>query len=177
MILPAQRAQLILETTLRVVRPLPVDVPHNGVHIRRANRKQTIPSLPRKRFHSLPLHPRGRARLDLRHHLCCHLRGRQSQRNVDMIGDTSNTNTHATKLTDSSRNVCMKGRQDVIFDERRSAFGAEDDMHEVKAQRLRHESDSISALQPSVWDKGQRPANQTPGPQARQHSSRGRRPR
>jgi hypothetical protein len=35
-------------------------------------------------------------------------------------------------------------------DERRTAFCAVDDMHQVEAQRLRHGKDSISGLQPFI---------------------------
>jgi len=150
MIPTTQGAQLILETTLRVVRFLSIYVQHDGIHIRRADGEQAIPALPCETDHSLPLHPGGRARLDLRNYLCRDLRGRQTQGDVDMIGDTANANTLTTELTNGSGDVRMKRRLDSIVDEQRPAFGAEDNMHEVEAQRLRHGRHFIPSLQPSI---------------------------
>jgi len=151
MIPTAQRAQLILETTLRVVRLLPIYVQYDGIHIRRADGEQAIPALPCETGHSLPLHPSGRARLDLRNYLCRDLRGRQAQGDVDMIGNTANANTLTTKLANGSSDVRMKRQLDIIVDERHPAFGAEDNMHEVEAQRLRRVGDFISGFQPSAF--------------------------
>jgi len=149
MILLEKRAHLVLETPLAMVRLLPVDITLQRAQIRRSDGKQTIPALPRKLPHPLLLHPDGRRRLDLRHELRGRSRRCQPHRKMNVIGNTAHAKALAIQYARRSREIGMKRGTDFLVDQRRAMFRAEDDMHQVEAQRLRHGTDYMPGLQPS----------------------------
>ena len=150
MILLAKRAHLVLKTPLAVVRLLLVDVPDERAEIRRANGKHSVSALPGEVRNSLLFHPHGRGRFDLRHDLRSHSGGSQSHRKMNMVSNPTHAKTFAVQFAGRSCEIRMKVAGDVIADERKTIFRAEDDVHQIEAQRLRHTQDYMSGLQPSV---------------------------
>lgn len=149
MILLEKRAHLILKTPGAVVRRLIVDVSEQRRDVRRADGKKAIAALPRELRHALLLHLGRRTRLDLRDDLRGRPRACQLHRKVNMVGDTANAEAFAIELTRSSRDICVQRGPNLVIDQGLSMFRAENDMHQVEAQRLRHCSDYMSGLQPS----------------------------
>ena len=150
MVLHQKRAHLVLETPLRVVRLLPVDVPDQRVEIGGPYRKQTITALPRELRHSLLFHPHRGCGLDFRDDLCRRTRRRNPQRKMDMVGYASGAKTFAAKFAGSTGKIGVQSRRSLIEDEWMTILGTEDYMHQIQAQRLRHGSDYMSGLQPSL---------------------------
>jgi len=149
MILLKKRAHLVLKTPPAVMRWLVADVSNEGGHIGGTDREQAIPTLPREHWDALPLHPRGRTGLNLRHDLrgrpCC----RQPHREVHMVRNAADAKTFAIQLACRSRKIGMQCTSDLVIDQRQSVFRAEDNMYQVEAQRLRHRGNYRTVLQPS----------------------------
>ena len=149
MILLEKRAHLVLETTLGVVRLLSVDVTQKHANIRRADGEQSVSALPREIANPLLFHPNGRPGLDLRHDLRRRSRRRQSYRKMNMVGNAAHPKTLAIQFARDAREICMKVGTDIIVDQRKPVLRAEDKMHQVEAQRLRHGTNYMPGLQPS----------------------------
>lgn len=176
MILLTKSAHLVLETSLGMMLPLPVDVLHQRAQVCGSNGEQSIPTLPRKFGNALLLHPNGRRRLDLRHNLRRGTRGSKPQCQMHMLLNATNPKAFAIELPSRTRQIRMKCRTNLLGDQRHSLFSAEDNMDEIQAQRLRHSSLDVSGLQPStlctppvprpsawaVMPPGLRPSNQHP---------------
>ena len=105
MVLLKKRAHLVLKTSLAVVRFLPFDVLEQRAQICWTDGKQTIPTLPRETGNTLLLHPYGRSRLDLRHHLRRRLCGRQLHRQMNMVGHPADTETIAPQFACRPRKI------------------------------------------------------------------------
>jgi hypothetical protein len=149
MVLLKKRPHLVLKITLRVMRGLLLDIRNEGADICGTNREQTIPTLPRETRNTLALHPSRRARLNLRHDLCRRACRRQSQRKMNVIGDTTNAKAFATKRACCTREIGVKLVHQLGPDQRQTPLRAEHHMHQVKAQCLRHGTNYMSGLQPS----------------------------
>jgi len=67
-----------------------------------------------------------------------------------MVSDASCTEALTIQVARGCRKIGVKSEQNVIVDQRGAMFGAEDDMNQIEAQRLRHGSDYMSGLQPSI---------------------------
>ena len=148
MILLEKRAHLILKTPFPMVHRLRVDVFRQRANVRRTDGKQTITALPRKVSHPLLFPPRGRYCLDLRNEFCgCSCRC-QSHRKMNVVGNPTRAETFAIQLARCPRDIRMKCRADIIVDKRSPMFRAENNMHQVEAQRLRHARDYMPGLQP-----------------------------
>ena len=150
MILLAKPAHLVLETPPRVMRLLPIDVAHQRTNIRRSHRKQTILALPREPRNTPLLHPHRRRRLQLLHHLGRNARRRQPQRKMHMILNADQAKTIAPQTTRRSRKIPMQIWRGLLADQTHAAFRAENHMHQIEAQRLRHGFLNVSGLQPSI---------------------------
>jgi hypothetical protein len=95
---------------------------------------------------------------------------------MNVIGHTSDPKTFAIQLPRRARQIRVQ-RVGSLFRYRRLAvFRAEDEMHQVEAQRLRHGDDYMSGFQPSsclaIRDLGLRPRlvfGRTCGPQVTAH--------
>ncbi len=148
MILSQQRAKLLLKRPLPVVLRLPVDVPHQRVQICRTHRKQSITTLPRKSTMML-LHPQRRRTLHLGHNGRRILRHRQTHGDMNMIGHPTHAKTLTPKRAHHACDESMQLRQDLVGDGRLPVFRAENDMHKIQTQRLRHTNDYASGFQPS----------------------------
>ena len=161
MIFRIKHAHLVLETPPAVVCLLRLDVSDQRADISRTHRKQPVPTLPRKTLHSLLLHPHRRPRLDLRHDLRRLSRGRQTQRKMNMIRHTARAEALTIQLTRCTRQVRMQRISKCVGNQRLPVFCAENNVHEIEAQRLRHARDYMSGLQPSTsaaqCDLGLRP--------------------
>jgi hypothetical protein len=150
MVLVEKRAHLVLKVSLAMMRLLPVNVLNQRTKIGRADGKQTVPALPRKSSDTLLFHPGGRAGFDLGDNFCSRSRRGQSHRKMNVVSDASCSETLAIQLARGSRKIGVQSRQNVIIDQRAAIFGTEDDMNQVKAQRLRHRCNYMSGLQPST---------------------------
>jgi len=148
MILLEKRAHLVLETTLLVVRLLPVDVTHQRADISRTDGKQGIPALPREIPNPLLFHPQRRSRLHLRHNLCRRFCRPQPNRKMNVVRNSTHAETLAIQFAGCTREIRVKTGKNAVVDQRRTIFRAEDDMHQVEAQRLRHRTNYMSGLQP-----------------------------
>ena len=205
MIFLEKRAHLVPEIPLGMVRLLPVDVSHESPNIRRTDREQSITTLPREIPNSLLFHPHRRSRLDLRHDLRRRFCRSQSHRKMNVITDSTNSKAFAIQFACRSRKIRMKSGTDFVVDQRGTLFRAENDMHQVETQGLRHRANYMSGLQPSPVSAntylGLRPRlvcrqafglqlhrilamqpnrhilSTRQAPTARQHNSLGRRPR
>jgi hypothetical protein len=150
MILRIKRSHLVLETPLAVVRLLRLDVSHQSANVRGTHRKQPVPTLPREIFHALLFHPRRRSRFDLRHNFRRLSRRSQTQCQMNVIGHTSGPKTFAIQFSCRARQIRVQRIGNLFRYQRSTIFRAEDDMHQVETQRLRHDADYMSGLQPST---------------------------
>jgi hypothetical protein len=150
MILIEKRAHLVLETPFDVVRLLRVDVVDQRADIRRADGKQTVSTLPRELGYPLLFHPYRRSGFHLGYEFRCRSRRRQSDRKMNVVGNSTHSKALTIQFARGSGEIRMKIRNHVIVDERSPMFRAENDMHQIEAQRLRHGSDYMSGLQPSA---------------------------
>jgi hypothetical protein len=150
MILLTKSAHLVLKAPLRMMLPLAVDVPHQYIQVCGPHGEQSIPALPRKSDDALLLHPCGRGRLDLRHHLRRGSRRSKSQGQMHMVLNTADTKAFAIEPTRCTCQIRMKRRANLLGDQGLPFFRAEDNMDQIQAQRLRHGSPDVSGLQPST---------------------------
>ena len=158
MILLEKRPHLLLKTSLPVVRLLTFDVSHQRTQIAWTDGEQSVPPLPSKVCNALFFHPRGRRRFDLGHNLCSRSGRRQFQSEMDMIGDPAHTEAIAIQFPRRPRKISVKLGHGLRTNQGSAVLCREDDVHQVKAQRLRHAANYMSGLQPSQHtDLGLRP--------------------
>ncbi len=171
-ILLQQRPELLLKITLPMMRLLALDVLDQGLQIRRPNRERTISSLPRKlrQRGRLRFEPLGRGGLELFHQLrnrCC---ARQSNRQMNVVGNAPHAITFAFGIANDSGKISVERRTHGSIELRHSVLRAEDYMDEQKRERLWHRSDYRSGLQPSFRSAisflGLRPRLVYPAPSA-----------
>jgi hypothetical protein len=150
-ILLQERTQLILKTLLRMVRFLRIDIPDQRIQIGRPHRKRTIPTLPRKlrRPRRLALQPLGRRRLDLRNQIRNAHGPIQSNREMNVIRNTANTETLAIAVPNNRCQIGVKIGTHRLIENGHAVLRAEHNMDEQKAQRSRHSWNYRSGLRPS----------------------------
>lgn len=149
MILLEKRAHLIPEIPLGVVRLLLVDVMQERANIRWTDGEQSVPALPRKLTNSVLLHPYGRSGLDLGHNFGRRSCRPQSHRKMNMVRNPTHAKALAIQLARDPGKISVKTGADVIVDQRRTMLRAENDMHQIETERLRHRRNYMSGLQPS----------------------------
>ena len=150
MIFLEKHAHLILKTPLAVMRLLLVNIPNERADICRADGKHSISALPGKSMDALLFHPCRRGCLDLRDNLCRCSRCGQSHRKMNVVSDSSYPEALTIQAARGSREIGVKTGQNVIVDQGNAVFRTEDNVDQIEAQRLRHGSDYMSGLQPSV---------------------------
>jgi hypothetical protein len=106
--------------------------------------------LPRECRNPLLLHPHGRSGFNLRNDLSRRSCRRQSHCKMNVVGNSAHSKALAIQLARGSGEISMEVRDDVFVDEWSPVFRAEDDMHQIETQRLRHGGDYMSGLQPSA---------------------------
>jgi len=148
MILRIKRAHLVLKTPIVVMRLLRFDVPNQRTDIGRTHGKQAVSTLPGEILHALLLHPDGRSCFDLGHNPGRRFRRRQTQRQVNVIGNASRSEALATQVSRRARKIRMQSVGKFVRDQRQTVFRAENDMHQIETQRLRHPGNYMSGLQP-----------------------------
>jgi len=171
-ILLQERPKLLLKIALPVMRFLTLDVLDQGLQIRRPNRERAISSLPcelRQRGR-LRLDPLGRGRFEVFHQLRNRRCARQSNRQMNVVGNASHAIAFTFGVANDSSKISIERRTYRSVELRRSILRAEDHMNEQKRERLWHRSDYRSGLQPStrsaVRDLGLRPRLVYPAPSA-----------
>ena len=161
MILREKCSHLVLKTPLAVMCLLRLDVSHQLPNVSGTDGKQPVSSLPGESRHTLLLHPDRRSRFDLRHDFRGRSRRRQTQCEMDVIGHTSSAKTFAIHLSGSTRKIGIQRIRKLVRDKRLTIFGAENNVHKIETQGLRHARDYMSGFQPStdvpIGDLGLRP--------------------
>jgi hypothetical protein len=149
MILRKKRPHLVFKTPLEVMGLLRFDVSHQRADVGGTDRKQPIPTLPRELFHALLLHPRRRSGFYLRHDFRRRSCRRQTQRQVNVIGHAPSPKTFTIQLPCRASQIRVQLAGNRIRDQWLRVFGAENDVHQVEAQSLRHAGDYMPGFQPS----------------------------
>jgi len=83
------------------------------------------------------------------HHIRKVCRSRQTQSEMDMVRNSTNTETFAFSIAGNRGKICVKGRAHFCIDERPAIFCAENQMNQNKGERLGHRQNYKSGLQPS----------------------------
>ena len=148
MILLEKCAHLVLEASLCMVPRLLVNVPNQRIKVGWPNREQAIPTLPSELRHTFFFHPHGRRSLEVRHNLRRSPRRRQTQRQMNMIGNSSHSKAFTVHAAGRACDVGMQPRSDVITDQRHAVLSAEYDMHQIQTEGLRHGYSLVSGFQP-----------------------------
>jgi hypothetical protein len=137
--------QLILKRLLAMMHFLPIGVRNQRIQIRRPYGKYAIPTLPCKLHDPLRLQPSGRRRFQCLNQIRnCH-GSVQTNRKVDMIGDSPDAIALASGAADSCRQIRLQIRTYRLIQRRCPTPRAEHDIG--KGQR--HRTDYRSGLQPS----------------------------
>ena len=146
-----ERAKLLLKIMLPMMRLLALDVLDQGLQIRRPNRERAISSLPRelRQCGRLRLEPLGRGGFNIFHQLRNSRCARQSNRQMNVVGNAPHAITLALGVANYSGKISVERRANRLVKPRCAVLRAEDHMDEQKRERLWHRSDYRSGLQPS----------------------------
>jgi hypothetical protein len=184
-------AHLGLEISPLVVRGLRIDVPDQCRPIAQADRKNRIATLPAKlrKLRALRLNPFGRRNLQSLDHSRNRFRPRKEQCDMNMIGNTANTNADIFRSIENRSQVRMHLGPDCIIQRWTSVLGTKNQMHKNVRKGLGHDGEysassqlanatsnltwgfapgyKISGLQPGTVHTIAALANDVPSPQAR----------
>lgn len=160
-ILPQKRTQLITKRLLAMMRLLPIDVSQQRIQIGRPHRERPITDLPREIRDPLRLQPSRRGRLQLLHQLRNGLFFTETNRKMDMIGNTPNPVTFASSISCDCREIREQIGTNFVVEQRQSVFGAEDHMNHNKSKRSWHSENYRSVFQTSepmgIYSRGVAP--------------------
>jgi hypothetical protein len=148
MILRIKPAHLVLESPLAVMSFLRLDVPDQRADVCRTYRKQPVSPLPRKLLYAAGLHPSRRTTLEPRHDPRRGLRRYKPHRQMHMIGDTAYPETFTAQLPNRPGEIRMQIAGNLTSDQWETISRTKHDMHEIKAQRLRHGENYMSNPNP-----------------------------
>ena len=159
MILLKKRAHLVLKRPPLMVRVLCVDVPQQRPCIGRRHREGAIPTLPCKprQRRSLRLQPPRGRRLHLADKLGHIPIGMNPDRQVHMVGYTAHAQAIALRPTHHGRQIRTKIGTDSVTQQRATALRAENDVHQIERQRLRHHPTIGRAFSPRLSHERPRP--------------------
>ena len=149
MVLGKQRAHFVLKTSLRVVRPLCVDVTDERVEVGWTDGEQAISALPGEVVDALTLHPDGGGRFQVGDEVGGGSRCGNANGEVNVIGDAADAEAFAVELAGDAGEVGVEVRCDFVTNGGQAVFCAEDDMDQIEAQRLCHGGPFVSGFQPS----------------------------
>ncbi len=139
-ILHEHRSHLPLKIPLRMVRDLPIDIPHQRRSIPQSNRKHGIPSLPPEpcELRLLGLDPLRRRHLQSFDHARNRLVPAQQKRHGHMIGHPAHPHTHVLRSVQHCRQVRVQLRPHTLPNQGAPPLHTPHGMHQHKRERLRH---------------------------------------
>jgi hypothetical protein len=144
-------AHLGLEISPLMVRGLRIDVPHQCRPIGQTDRKNRITALPAelRKLRALGLDPLGRRNLQSLDHSRNRFRSRKEQRDVNVIGNTANTNADIFRSIENRSQVRMHLGPDCIIQKWTSVLSAKNQMHKNVRKGLGHGGKYNASLQPA----------------------------
>lgn len=163
MMLREEHPHLGHEIPLAVTFFLRTDLPNQRTPIGRADRKRTVPSLPRKLAHAVFFRPSRRVRLQLRDHLSKSLGSVQPHRQVHMVRHSPDPKAVALPVPQNRRRTGVQSISEGRVNQRPATSRIEHEMNRNEAQRLGHGRHYESCIQPSLL---RRLRNLTLAPQA-----------
>jgi hypothetical protein len=190
-VLRIHRTHLGLEISPLMVRGLRIDIPDQCQPIDQADRKNRIATLPTelRELRALCLDPLGRRDLQSLDHSRNRFRSRKEERDMDVIGNTANTNADIFRSIEYRSQVRMHLGPDCIVQKWTSVLGTKHQMHKNVRKGLGHGGEynasfqtanvtstltwgfapryKISGLQPGTLHTVAAFTNDMPAPQAR----------
>ena len=147
-----KRAKFLLKIHPSMMLHLPVDITNQSAQIRRPNRKCAVSSLPCKPRQSrrLSLHPFRRGGLKLLYQLRDIRLARQTNRKMNVIGNTTNPITFALGIANNRSQIGIKVRTHNVVDQFSPIFRTENYMNKQIRERLGHRDEYRSGFQPSL---------------------------
>ncbi len=144
-------AHLCLKITPLVMRTLRIYVPNQSKSVAQANGERRIASLPAelRKLRALYLDPLGRRHLQSLDHSRYRFRSRKEERDVDVIGNTANTNADIFRSIENRGQVGMHLGPDCITQKWTSVLGTKDQMHKNVRKGLGHGEKYNASLQPA----------------------------
>jgi hypothetical protein len=144
-------AHLRLEISPLMVRGLCIDVPDQCQPIDQADRKNRISTLPAKlrKLRAFRLDPLGRRNLQSLDHSRNRFRSRKEERDVDVIGNTANTNADIFRSIQNRGQVRMHLGPDCIIQDWTPVLGTKNQMHKNVRKGLGHDGEYNASLQPA----------------------------
>ena len=144
-------AHLGLEISSLMVRGLRIDVPHQCQPVAQADRKNGITTLPAelRKLWALGLDPLGRRDLQSLDHSRNRFRPRKEERDVDVIGNTANTNADTFRSIENRSQIRMHLGPDCIIQKRTPVLGTENQMHKNVRKGLGHDGEYNASFQPA----------------------------
>ena len=161
MVLSKERAHFVLETMLSVVRALCVDVADEGIEVGGPDGEEAVAALPGEVVDALVFHPNGGRGFQVGDQVCGFARSGNAYCEVNVVGDAAGAKTFAVEFAGYAGEVGVQAWGNFVADGGQAVFSAEDDVHEIEAQRLCHGRPYVSGFQPSCictpWDLGLQP--------------------
>ena len=144
-------AHLGLEISPLMVRGLRIDVSDQCQPIDQADRKNRIATLPAKlrKLRAFRLDPLGRRNLQSLDHSRNRFRSRKEERDVDVIGNTANTNADIFRSIENRGQVRMHLGPDCITQKWTSVLGTKNQMHKNVRKGLGHVGEYNASFQPA----------------------------
>jgi hypothetical protein len=144
-------AQLGLEISPLMVRGLRIDVPHQCRPIAQADRKNRVTSLPTelRKLRALRLDPFGRRDLQSLDHSRNRFGSREEECDMNVIGNTANTNADIFRSIENRGQVGMHLGTDCIVQQWTPVLGTKHQMHKNVRKGLGHDGEYSASLQPA----------------------------
>jgi hypothetical protein len=144
-------AHLGLKISPLMVCSLRIDVPHQCRPITQADRKNRIATLPAelRKLRVLRLDPLGRRDLQTLDHSRNRFGPRKEERDVDVIGNTANTNADIFRSIENRSQVGMHLGPDCIIQKWTSVLGTKHQMHKNVRKGLGHDGEYNASFQPA----------------------------
>jgi hypothetical protein len=145
------RPHLGLKITPLVMGNLRIDVSHQCEAIAQPNGKNRIATLPAelRKLRALRLDPLRRRDLQSLDHSRNRFRSRKEERDVNVIGNTANTNADIFRPIEDRGQVGMHLGPDCIIQERTPVLGAKHQMHKHVRKGLGHDREYNASFQPA----------------------------
>src|SRR5438270_5425078 len=145
------RPHLSLKISPLMMRGLRIDVPHQCRPIAQADGERRVATLPaeRPKLRALRPDPFGRRNLQSLDHSRNRFRSRKEQRDVNVIGNTANTNADIFRSIENRGEVRMHLGPDCITQKWTSVLGTKNQMHKNVRKGLGHVREYNASLQPA----------------------------
>jgi hypothetical protein len=150
-ILRKHHAHLGLEISPLMVRSLRIDVPHQCRPIAQADRKNCVTALPAelRKFRALRLDPFRRRDLQSLDHSRNRFSPREEKRDMNVIGNTANTNADIFRSIENRGQVGLHLGPDYIIQKWTPVLGTKHKMHKNVRKGLGHKGEYNASFQPA----------------------------